>query len=209
MGEESEPWFIFGLSGETEEEKMAEHLCPVWVGYLLASPLRKLVCSPSRILGPHVDQGMTVMDVGCAMGFFSLPMAGMVGARGRVVCLDVQEKMLKRLEARVSRAGVEEVVESRLCEGADLLVDDLEGEVDFALAFAMVHEAGDPARILLQIHSALRDGGRLLIAEPRGHVSDAMFADTMRWSREAGFSVVGAPEMGKNHSVLLEKPAAA
>ena len=52
---------------------MAEDVCPVWVAYLLASPLRKLLQNPERILAPCVHEGMTVVDIGCAMGFFSLP----------------------------------------------------------------------------------------------------------------------------------------
>jgi len=59
---------------------MAEHhLCPVWIGYLLASPVRKLSQNPRKILGPYVNEGMTVADIGCAMGFFSLPLAKQSG----------------------------------------------------------------------------------------------------------------------------------
>ena len=49
---------------------MAEHVCPVWVGYLLASPVRKLFDNPEKVLAPYVKEGMTVLDVGSAMGFF-------------------------------------------------------------------------------------------------------------------------------------------
>jgi len=51
---------------------MAEHRCPVWVGYFLASGLRKLLQNPVKILSPYVKRNMTVLDIGCAMGFFSL-----------------------------------------------------------------------------------------------------------------------------------------
>ena len=43
---------------------MAKHVCPVWVGYLLASPLRKLFHNPKKILGPYVEEGMKVLDIG-------------------------------------------------------------------------------------------------------------------------------------------------
>jgi len=51
---------------------MAKRVCPVWVGYLLASPIRKLFQNPQRILSPYVENGMKVLDVGCAMGFFKI-----------------------------------------------------------------------------------------------------------------------------------------
>jgi len=60
---------------------MAEKVCPVWVGYLLASPIRKLFQNPPKILSPYVENGMKVLDIGCVMGFFSLPLARMVGSK--------------------------------------------------------------------------------------------------------------------------------
>ncbi len=78
---------------------MAGNVCPHWVGYLLASPLRRLFQNPHKILGPYVEAGMTALDIGCAMGFFSLPLARMVGETGKIVCVDVQEKMLSSLQS--------------------------------------------------------------------------------------------------------------
>jgi 2-polyprenyl-3-methyl-5-hydroxy-6-metoxy-1,4-benzoquinol methylase len=54
---------------------MAEHVCPYWAGYFLANRLRKLLQNPYKILAPYVRPNMTVLDVGSAMGFFSLPLA--------------------------------------------------------------------------------------------------------------------------------------
>lgn len=70
---------------------MAEKVCPVWVGYLLASPIRKLFQNPQKMLGHYIENGMKVLDVGCAKGFFSLPITRMVGSNGRVICVDMQD----------------------------------------------------------------------------------------------------------------------
>jgi 2-polyprenyl-3-methyl-5-hydroxy-6-metoxy-1,4-benzoquinol methylase len=77
-----------------KESIMAKHVCPVWVGHFLASPLRKLLNNPKSMLGKHVIKDMIVLDIGCAMGFFSLPLAEMVGAKGKVICIDLQEKRM-------------------------------------------------------------------------------------------------------------------
>ena len=68
---------------------MADRVCPHWVGYLLINPLRKLFENPNKILGPFVQEGMIVLEPGCGMGYFSLPLARMVGPKGRVVGIDV------------------------------------------------------------------------------------------------------------------------
>ena len=62
---------------------MAQHrVCPWWVGYILASPVRKLWQNPARILGPFVQPGMTVLEPGPGMGFFTLELARLVGPKG-------------------------------------------------------------------------------------------------------------------------------
>ena len=81
-------------------------VCPWWLGPLLANPLRRLVQDPAAILAPHVREGMTVLEPGCGMGFFSLPLARLVGPGGRVVCVDLQRKMIEGLRRRAKRAGL-------------------------------------------------------------------------------------------------------
>ena len=40
------------------------HVCPWWGGYFIDNPLRRLFHNPEKIVGPYVQPGMTVMDVG-------------------------------------------------------------------------------------------------------------------------------------------------
>jgi len=184
---------------------MAEHVCPWWFGYVLASPMRRWLLKPEQLLAPHVDRGMTVMDVGCAMGFFSLPLAELVGPDGRVVCVDLQERMLRSLRKRASRAGLEKRIETRACSAEGLQTGDLEGAVDFALAFFVVHEVPDANRVLAEIGSALRDKGRFLLAEPSGHVSEERFAEFISSAERAGLSVIDRPSVRMSRAVVLEK----
>ena len=69
---------------------MPEKVCPIWIGHLLASPVRRLVQNPKNILRPYLTNGMTVLDFSCAMGLFSLPLAHMVGSNGKVIIAKLQ-----------------------------------------------------------------------------------------------------------------------
>jgi 2-polyprenyl-3-methyl-5-hydroxy-6-metoxy-1,4-benzoquinol methylase len=185
---------------------MADHVCPVWVGHLLASPLRRLLQDPARILSPHVREGMTALDAGCAMGFFSLPLARLVGPAGRVICVDLQQEMLDALARRASKAGLLSRLEPRRCESGDLRVADLAGTADFALAFAMIHETPDPESTIRQLAATLRPGGRLLVAEPRGHVGEDLFAETLASALAAGLIEIDRPPIRRSRAALFHRP---
>jgi ubiquinone/menaquinone biosynthesis C-methylase UbiE len=185
---------------------MAEHVCPVWVGYLLASPIRRWFHDPGKILGPHVRLGVIALDVGPGLGFFSIPLARMVGPGGRVICVDVQQAMLDRLDKRARARGVSDRIELRLCEDGSFGISDLDDRVDFALAFAVVHEMREPGSFFDATFRALRAGAKLLVAEPKNHVSIEAFAETAHAATGAGFVAVAPPRISRSHVLLLEKP---
>jgi ubiquinone/menaquinone biosynthesis C-methylase UbiE len=183
---------------------MAEHhVCPVWVGYLLASPLRKLLQNPNKILKPYVNEGMTVADIGCAMGFFSLPLAKMVGESGKVICVDVQAKMIRKLEKRAAKAGLSDRIKTIICNDKSLGLSDFKGKIDFALAMAVVHEVPDSARFFSEICETMKPSGTLLVAEPKGHVSKTDFERTVSIAKHNGFEVSDRPDIKRSRTVLL------
>jgi len=186
---------------------MAKMVCPVWLGYLLASPIRKLFQNPDKILAPYLKGGMTVMDIGCAMGFFSLPAARMVGPNGKVLCVDLQEGMFASLEKRAKKAGVYDQIQLHLCGQDSLGLGSFSEKIDFALASAMVHEVPDAARLFAEVYEAVRPDGRFLVAEPRGHVSMKEFEITISIARESGFTTIERPEVGRSHGALFQKGA--
>jgi len=167
---------------------MAERVCPPWIGYFLLNPLRKLVEDPDRMLGPFVREGMTVLEPGCAMGFFTLPLARMVGPSGRVIALEIQDKMLSVLGRRAEKAGLIDRIELRRIGADGYGLDDLSGRVDFAAAIHVVHEIPDKAMFFTQVWNALRPGARLLVVEPKGHVSRQQFEETTAIAEKAGFT---------------------
>ena len=184
---------------------MAERVCPVWVGYVLASPVRKLLQNPNKILKPYVNEAMTVADIGCAMGFFSLPLARMVGPNGKVICMDIQERMVRSLEKRAQKAGLSGRIITIVCNNDSLGLDDFKGKIDFALAIGVVHEVPDPARFFSEINEAMKPAGRLLMAEGKSFVSETDFERTVSVAEQNGFKAVDTPQIKRGRTVLLQK----
>jgi 2-polyprenyl-3-methyl-5-hydroxy-6-metoxy-1,4-benzoquinol methylase len=184
---------------------MPAKVCPAWLGHFLANPIRKLINPPQTILTPYVREGITVLDVGCGMGFFSIPLAQMVGTNGKVICVDMQEKMLQGLKKRAQKKGVFTRIEARLCSQHTLGLQDLAEKIDFVLAFAVVHEVPDPPRFFAELAATIIPSGSVLLAEPKGHVSKEEFTITISMAQQHGFTIVEEPKIFRSWSVLLKK----
>jgi len=182
---------------------MAHRICPWWIGWLLASPIRKLVHDPARILAPWVREGMTVLEPGPGMGFFTLELARRVGPGGLVVAVDVQPEMLAGLRRRADRAGLGKRVDARLAKATSLGIEDLAGKVDLVLAFAMVHELPDAEAFFGEARRALAPGGRILVAEPAGHVDASEFEVTLAAAARAGLRAEPGPEIHRSRTAVL------
>jgi len=176
---------------------VAPHVCPWWVGYFLINPLRKLRENPRKILSPYVEHGMTVMDIGCGMGFFTLEMARLVGPEGLVIGVDLQERMLNTLKKRAVRLGIQDRIRTHRCDSASL------GEhppIDFVLACYVAHEVPDRGSFFSQIRAFLKPGGKLLLAEPKLHVSKNEFEEIVGDAVASGLVQVSesAVRIGRN-----------
>jgi ubiquinone/menaquinone biosynthesis C-methylase UbiE len=183
-------------------------VCPWWMGWALASPLRRLFTDPERLLGPLVRPGMTVLEPGGGMGFFSVPLARLVGAAGRVVCVDLQPKMLAGMERRARKAGVADRIESIVGTLDEPRLDARAGTFDVAVAIYMVHEVPDKQAFLGRIAALLEPGGRLLLVEPKGHVTPEAFAATVALAEAAGLRSLPRPDGWRARAALLERPGA-
>ncbi len=177
-------------------------VCPWWLCYSFDNPLRRLFHDPKRLLDPYVKPGMTVVDIGCGMGYFTIDLAKLAGPEGRVIAVDLQQQMLDALGRRARRAGVTDRIILHRCRKESLGVEE---PADFALAFWMAHEVPDKPRFFGEIFAMLRPSGRFLLVEPKYHVTAEAFRRTVEMCRERGFSPVDEPAVRLSRAVLMGK----
>ena len=178
-------------------------VCPVERAGSLESDIRKFLQNPRKILAPYIKKGMTVLDLGCGPGLFSVEMAGMVGESGRVIAVDLQEGMLQKVKARIEGTEIEKRIRLHKCSEKSI---DFSEEVDFILAFYVVHEVPDAGALFCEMESILKPGGRVLVVEPRFfHGNRKAFEETVRMAERAGFIMTGSPKVCLSRSALFIK----
>jgi ubiquinone/menaquinone biosynthesis C-methylase UbiE len=177
-------------------------VCPWWMCFTFDNIFRRWLQNPERILKPYVRPGATALDVGPGMGYFTIPLARLVGAEGKVIAADLQKHMLDAVYQRALRAGVQQRIRLLQCKPDRIGIDE---ELDFCLAFWMVHEVPDKARFLAEIAGRLKKTGLFLLVEPRVHVSGKVFYETLAIALKAGFAVAERPRIFLSYAVLLKK----
>ena len=186
----------------TRWERLNARVCPWWLIWSFDNPLRRLIQDPERILSGLVSPGDVAADIGCGMGYFTIPLARLVGAAGRVLAIDLQERMLAGVRRRAERAGLGERIQ--LCRATPASLG-AEVPADFALTFWMVHEVPDQERFFAQIHALLKPGGSWLLAEPPMHVTAASFAKSLATAEAAGFTAAAPPRIRLSRAALLRR----
>jgi ubiquinone/menaquinone biosynthesis C-methylase UbiE len=111
-----------------------------------------------------VKRGMTVCDMGCGNGFYSLQLAKMVGPNGRVLAVDIQPEMLKMLRRAAEKEKLENI-EPVLGQPHDPNLP--EGEVDLILLVDVYHEFSHPERMLTAMRRSLAPDGLIALLEYR------------------------------------------
>jgi len=177
-------------------------VCPVERTGSLDNRIRRWLQNPRKILEPHVKERMTVLDIGCGPGFFSIEMAQMVGKTGRVIASDLQEGILQKLRDKIQGTELEERITVHRGDESKIGVSET---VDFILAFYVVHELPSHENFFDEMRSILRPDGRMLIVEPPFRVSHKAFAATIQKARDAGFIDVERPKVFLSKAVLLSK----
>ncbi len=178
-----------------------EHTCPWWLCFTFDNPLRALFQNPFKILNGYIKKGDSILDIGPGMGFFTFPMAEMTGRNGKVVALDIQQGMLKRLGDKVLRNRTSNV-QIQLYDGSKF---NLGKKFDFVLLFWMYHEVANKPEFIREISSATKSGSVIFIAEPKIHVDKKRFEYSVSLLTTAGFVIIETPGVSMSRAVVLRK----
>ncbi len=178
-----------------------KHTCPWWLCFTFDNPVREIFHNPFKILGSYVKADDKILDIGPGMGYFTFPLSKMTGERGKVIALDIQAGMLKILDKKIKakKAGN---IDVRLYDGVKFNINE---KFDFILLFWMFHEVRNKNVFIKELGSVLKPNGKILISEPRIHVSEKSFYESIALLTDYGFKIVEEPKIALSRAVIMQK----
>jgi ubiquinone/menaquinone biosynthesis C-methylase UbiE len=163
--------------------KSDNHVCPAAHAGTLDTRLRRLVHKPEVILHDHVREGSVVMDIGCGPGYFSIPMAKMIGDKGKVIAVDLQKEMLHKLKMKAEKMNLNDRFVFHNCTVDDIGISE---KVDFVLTFWMVHEVQNIDIFFQQLIRTMKPGSVYMLVEPKLHVPLERYKEIVNAAAKAG-----------------------
>lgn len=182
---------------------MNEHVCPWWLAYSFDNPLRSLLHNPKKLFTEFVQPGITVMDIGCGMGHFTLGLARIVGENGMVHAVDLQQKMLDQVMKRAKQRGLAARIRTHLADGRSL---EFNVKPDLILNFWMLHEVPDQSLFIQQIYDVLKPDGYYFLVEPKIHTSQQHIEKMIELVLKIGFVEVIRPRVAISRAAVFRKP---
>jgi ubiquinone/menaquinone biosynthesis C-methylase UbiE len=124
----------------------------------------------------------------------------MVGEGGKVFAVDLQQDMLDKLLKKASGLRLPQLKLLK-CEKECVGVSE---PVDFAVAFYVIHEIPNQARFFREISHMLKSSGRLLLVEPRFHVSKEAFEKTVGVAKTQGLTPDAPVSVFMSRAILFK-----
>lgn len=174
--------------------------CPVEIVGGLDNSVRRFLQNPQKLLKPFISEGMTVLDLGCGPGFFSIEIAKLLGNSGKVIAADIQDGMLEKVNKKIQGTNLEQRIELHKCLNTRI---GIVKKVDFVLAFYMIHEVQDQDKLFRELKSILNPNGKIYIIEPKIHVSGKSFDEMIIKLVDLGFKITDRPKVFFSRTALL------
>ena len=161
-------------------------------------PWRRLLEHPWRLWyrkpGETVDQfglkpQMTVLELGCGTGLFTVEIAQRLGEDGRLHVVELQEPYLRQAQQRVSQAGLQARVHFHHSGAYALPIEN--DSIDLVVVIATLAQIPERAVALSELRRVLKPGARLVISEELPDPAYVPPVVMRRWLANAGYRPIG------------------
>ncbi|MFA9464664.1 MAG: class I SAM-dependent methyltransferase [Velocimicrobium sp.] len=155
-----------------------------------------------------LKEGDRFADIGCGIGYFSLPAATIVGANGVVYALDIEEEMLLEVHKKMNENLLDNIRTFKTEEYEFKLEDQ---SATFAFLCTVLHEIEDHQRFLNETRRLLSKTGRIAVVEwiksesdygpPINHRIDS--SDLKKELKTAGFHDIHMTQLNSYFYIVM------
>jgi ubiquinone/menaquinone biosynthesis C-methylase UbiE len=157
---------------------------PPWATRFLEGSWRRRFASAEQTLRRSgLEPGMRALEVGPGGGYLSESAASMLGEQGRLVCLDLQIEMLRKVRERLGSARAE------LVQASGSSLPFAAGSFDLVFLVTVLGEIPDKRAALAEFARVLRPGGILAVTEGLPDPDYVRTPVLRRLATAAGFEV--------------------
>ena len=136
---------------------------PRFFANIIDNPIRRKMQPPDRTAIRHgIEPGMVVLEVGPGNGTYTIAAARRVGENGRVITIDIEPKIIERVQHRMQQEGIKNL-EARVADVYDLPFK--ESFFDVVYMIAVIGEIPTPEKALKEFHRVLSPSGTLGFSE--------------------------------------------
>ena len=181
-------------------ERRKREVFPASQAQMLLNPLRQRIMPVAKTLERFgLAPGQTVLEVGSGPGYHSVEASRMLGAGGRLVCLDLQRGTLDFLRNRLAEARTDDVA-LVMADATQLPLR--QQSLDGAFLVTVLGEIPDQVAALAELCRVIKSGGFVGFSESLGDpdivflgklrrlCGDAGFIETGKWRNPLGYTVV-------------------
>jgi ubiquinone/menaquinone biosynthesis C-methylase UbiE len=122
---------------------------------------RKYMPPEDTLLKFHIGDGGTLLDVGCGLGYFTVPAASII-KNGKVIGIDIMPEIIEIAKERAE--GISNI-EFRKNEEYDFPIENK--SIEYVFISNVIHEIDDKSRYLKEVKRVLNNLGYLYIIDWR------------------------------------------
>lgn len=131
----------------------------------LERPEREKEEAPTKLIQAlDVKAGMNIADVGAGSGYHTFRLSPMVGEKGKIYAVDIQQEMLDLMKKKAEKLGIKNV---ELVKGTEADPKLPKETLDLIFLVDVYHELSHPYEMTEKMVAALKPGGRIAFVEFR------------------------------------------
>jgi len=115
-----------------------------------------------RLTEIGLNEGMTFLDVGCSLGFYSFYASSIVGEKGLVYALDINPEFIEYVKNKVKRKEIENI-KTIVANAQETGLPPR--SVDIVFLHLVLHDVKDKPVAIREFNRVLKGNGKLVIDE--------------------------------------------